>query len=73
MSLRIRSFVLGAALLSACAVSTSLMAAEMQSERVAVGQEAPEVALPGAGDASHTLSALRGEKNAVLVFFRGAW
>jgi hypothetical protein len=56
--------------LAACLTVT---AAEQQAERVAVGQEAPEISLPDLAGETHTLSALRGEKNAVLVFYRGAW
>ncbi len=41
--------------------------------RVAVGREAPDFTLPAVGEGEFTLSALRGEKNAVLLFFRGAW
>ncbi len=63
-----RSIVAGSLALAAM----TAMAAD-SSERVQVGQEAPEVALPGLGDETHTLSALRGEKNTVLVFYRGAW
>ncbi|MEE8526797.1 MAG: hypothetical protein V3T72_22920 [Thermoanaerobaculia bacterium] len=63
----------GALGLTACLIAVPQLAAEEAPERVAVGQEAPDMTLPGLGDESHTLSSLRGEKHAVLVFYRGGW
>lgn len=65
--------IAGVLTLAACWTATVLTAAEMQAERVAVGQEAPEISLPDLAGETHTLSSLRGEKHAVLVFYRGAW
>jgi len=45
----------------------------MEPKRVEVGQEAPAFSLQGSDGETHALSALRGEKNLVLVFFRGTW
>lgn len=42
-------------------------------ERVAVGTMAPDFTLDHYRADTFTLSALRGEKNVVLVFFRGYW
>lgn len=41
--------------------------------RIAVGQEAPEISLASSTDDTHTLSELRGEKNLLVIFFRGTW
>lgn len=48
-------------------------ASPMQSERVAVGDEAHDFALESLEGETYRLSELRGEKNAVIIFFRGAW
>ncbi len=48
-------------------------AEEEASGRVAVGQAAPDFTLPDLDGSDRTLSALRGEKEVLLVFFRGAW
>ncbi|RMH21598.1 MAG: hypothetical protein D6696_05485 [Acidobacteria bacterium] len=42
-------------------------------QRVEVGQQAPPVELKGCDDQDYDLASLRGQKNAVLVFFRGSW
>ena len=42
-------------------------------ERVAVGTVAPDFSLKTITGATITLSALRGAKNVVLVFYRGHW
>ena len=44
-----------------------------QAERVEVGQEAPGFSLVGTDGESYAPSDLRGEKNLVLIFFRGTW
>ena len=49
------------------------LAGDGEAGRVAVGQEAPDFTLPAASGGEHTLSALRGEKNVILLFFRGSW
>ena len=43
------------------------------ANRVQVGQEAPDFALPDLDGDTHRLSDLEGDKPLVLVFFRGAW
>ena len=40
---------------------------------VEVGSVAPDIALESIDGDSLLLSALRGEKNVILVFFRGTW
>ncbi len=45
----------------------------VQADRVQVGQVAPDFTLPDPDGAEHGLSTLRGEKNLLMVFFRGAW
>jgi hypothetical protein len=42
-------------------------------ERIAVGDEAPDFALETLEGRNLRLSDLRGEKNAVIILFRGAW
>lgn len=45
----------------------------MQATRVAVGDEAIDFTLESIDGESFRLSDLRGEKNAVVIFFRGTW
>ena len=40
---------------------------------VRVGSEAPEIALDSVDGEALSLSSLRGDKNVILVFFRGTW
>lgn len=40
---------------------------------VAVGSEAPDFSLPDSEGKEFVLSSLRGEKNVILVFYRGVW
>jgi len=46
---------------------------ESASASVSVGQPAPDLELADAEGRLHRLSELKGKKNVVLVFFRGAW
>lgn len=41
--------------------------------RPAVGEEAPDFTLTSSDGETLTLSAMRGEKKVLLVFFRGTW
>jgi peroxiredoxin len=47
--------------------------AETDLERVVVGKAAPDFTLTRMGGGTATLSAMRGKKNVVLVFYRGYW
>lgn len=47
--------------------------ASASAARVTVGDRAPAVSLQATDQSSFELTALEGEKLAVLVFFRGAW
>ena len=69
------SFLLALALLASWAVlpAQAREDAPEQAERVTVGAEAPPLSLLGSDGETYTLEALEGEKNAVLVFFRGTW
>lgn len=71
---------LRATIVAAIAVSASMLAGPAFAEedaapasRVEVGKVAPDFTLEATDGTEHQLSALRGEKSAVLVFFRGAW
>ncbi|MEM7585084.1 MAG: redoxin domain-containing protein [Acidobacteriota bacterium] len=55
------------------AAEGSQAAEASQAERVQVGQAAPDFTLPDPDGTDHSLSTLRGEKNLLMVFFRGAW
>lgn len=44
-----------------------------QADRIAVGDTAPEVALEASDATLYQSQALRGEKNLLLIFFRGTW
>ncbi len=43
------------------------------AERVQVGQEAPDFQLQSEDGTAHVLSSLHGDRNVVLIFFRGHW
>ena len=45
----------------------------MDIERVQVGHEAPDFTLASLAGPPVTLSDFRGQKNVVLVFYRGHW
>jgi cytochrome oxidase Cu insertion factor (SCO1/SenC/PrrC family) len=47
--------------------------AAAQGARAAVGDTAPDFTLTASDGSSHTLSELRGESVALVVFFRGTW
>ena len=71
MKNRALTFVLTAGL----AASSPALAADTpsQADRVAVGDEAPAFSLTSSDGETYTLADLRGEKDLVLVFFRGSW
>jgi peroxiredoxin len=84
----LRALVLPAALLSVASFVTSPLTAQpapmlgpvdgkdlapTDIERVAVGQPAPDFALARYGGGTLRLSQYRGQKNVVLVFYRGHW
>lgn len=53
--------------------SATQSTAPTQAERVAVGDEAIDFTLQSIDGETYHLSDLRGEKNAIIIFFRGAW
>ncbi len=44
-----------------------------RTERIAVGQEAPDFSLTSSDGKTYSPSTLRGEKNLLMIFFRGTW
>ena len=48
-------------------------ASATQAERVAVGDEAIDFTMESIDGETYRLSDLRGEKNAIIIFFRGTW
>lgn len=44
-----------------------------QTERVAVGDAAIDFTMTSIDGETYTLSDLRGQKNAIVIFFRGTW
>lgn len=76
MNPSLKTLVLAAGLVAGIWCSAGAAAEEadaMPAERVAVGMEAPAIVLPDTTGAEHRSAQLRGEKNLVVVFFRGAW
>ena len=53
--------------------SLPLGAQTENAERAEVGQEAPAVQLAGSDGETYDSNTLRGEKNLVMIFFRGTW
>ena len=70
MSRSVRSYVMTLVLLAALSLAADQASG---AERVEVGQSAPDFTLPDLDGRQLTTSTLRGEKNLLLVFFRGAW
>lgn len=61
-------------LMSAAAITAAPQSASStQAGRVAVGDEAIDFTMESIGGETYRLSDLRGEKNAVIIFFRGTW
>ena len=78
MSRSFRSYAVATALLSASFLSPATLQQALAeeptaTERVEVGQTAPDFTLPDPDGSNHGTSDLRGEKNLLVVFFRGAW
>lgn len=80
MTYWIRASILSSLLLTAFAFGPTMRAAEGEepasadsTERITVGQAAPDFALPDSEGKVYRLSEARDEKRLVLVFFRGAW
>jgi len=48
-------------------------APKAQAGRIQVGAEAPDFSLESIDGHAYRLSDLRGEKNALIIFFRGSW
>jgi cytochrome oxidase Cu insertion factor (SCO1/SenC/PrrC family) len=65
--------MLAAAPVAAAASSGAEPASGDGSSTIRVGEQAPDFTLKSPDGASYTLSERRGEKNVVLVFFRGTW
>ena len=59
--------------LTALILSASLAAAEPRKTPVAVGETAPDFSLQDQNGQTVKLSASRGERPVVLVFYRGYW
>jgi len=62
-------FLVSAAATTAAAPGASVA----QPERVAVGDEAIDFTMESIDGETYRLSDLRGEKNAIIIFFRGTW
>lgn len=54
-------------------IGTAAAATGQQAERVAVGDTAIDFTMQSIDGETYTLSDLRGEKNAIVIFFRGTW
>lgn len=54
-------------------LTAGTVSAETVVPTVVIGSEAPDFTLSATDGTSRTLSSLRGEKNVVLIFFRGTW
>jgi cytochrome oxidase Cu insertion factor (SCO1/SenC/PrrC family) len=65
----------GLCLVFMLAVLTPLAAqpAQMQEDRVQVGDEAIDFTMQSLDGETVSLSDMRGEKNVVVIFFRGTW
>lgn len=47
--------------------------AAQQTDTIAVGDEAPDFTLQSTDGETYRLADIRGDKNLVLIFFRGTW
>lgn len=76
MIFRMTARIVIAALLAGAALFSSAHAADPAAKRVgpaAVGEAAPDFTLTDQNGRSHSLSAERGKRPVVLVFYRGYW
>ena len=65
------ALVLSLAVVSAAGASPPAVSGEMGD--IAVGHKAPDFRLESSDGTSYGLSDLRGEKDLVLIFWRGTW
>lgn len=66
----VASFVLSILMAGAAAAPAAV---PEQAERVAVGDTAIDFTMQSIDGETYRLSDLRGEKNAIVIFFRGTW
>jgi len=66
-------FLLLLAMTLSPAVAASKSGAPMAAERVAVGDTAIDFTMQSIDGETYRLSDLRGDKNAIIIFFRGTW
>ncbi len=64
---------LGILLVLSLALVPLVAGASQQRPRVAVGDEAIGFTMPSIDGETYSLADLRGEKTAILIFFRGTW
>jgi len=65
--------VRGAFALLLAALALAIPAAHGQQKPVAAGEQAPDFTLTDQNGRKHALSAERGKRAVVLVFYRGYW
>ena len=73
MSSRKSPILANAGLCAVVAIAGAGIAAAQQSERVAVGQQAPTFTLTSTDGSQVSLESQRDKSNVVLIFFRGTW
>ena len=61
------------ALVAACAIFTGAVHAQVRAKPVAAGEAAPDFTLTDQNGRKQSLSAERGKRPVVLVFYRGYW
>ncbi len=64
---------LGILLVLSLALVPLVAGASQQGPRVEVGDEAIGFTMPSIDGENYSLADLRGEKTAILIFFRGTW
>ncbi len=73
LQVRFRRQVIALLLFGLAWIASTATAESKQAERVAVGDNAPEISLQASDTHEYKSGELRGEKNLLLIFFRGTW
>lgn len=70
---RLAAAVVASSLLAGALAAAPVAGAAQQADTIAVGDEAPDFTLQSIDGETYRLADLRGDKNLVLIFFRGTW
>lgn len=70
---RFRRQVIALLLLGLAWTASTAIAEQKQAKRVEVGDQVPTISLEASDTNQYDFKELKGEKNLLLIFFRGTW